>query len=106
MKITRVYPNTDLRCSFDGLREIAKKSETDASTLVFINTARTAFKMLTGEYLVYYRNGTKRIPFEAIRHLPEHFGGSPAQMDSAIRKSLEEKLAYKHREVLALAKEK
>lgn len=105
MKITRLFVNTDLRCSFDGLRAIAKKAETDASTIVFINTARTAFKMLTGEYLVYYKNGTRRIPLDAIKHLPEHFGGSPVQMDSAIRKSLEEKLSLKHRDALAHAKE-
>lgn len=104
MKITRLFLNTDLRCGFEGLRLVAKKSgETDA--VVFMNTARTAFKMLTGEYLVYFKTGGRRIPIEAIKHLPEHFGGSPAQMDAAVRKSLEEKLALKHRSSLAMAKE-
>ena len=95
MKITRVFLNSDLRCSFDGLRAIAKRARTKPdSNIIFINTSRTGFKLLSGDkYLVYYKNGQRRIPIEALRHLPEHFGGSQFEMDSAISHCVKTALA-------------
>lgn len=96
MRITRVFLGSDLRCSFDGLRALAVKAKTkinEDSSVLFINTARTKFKMLRANtYLVYYSNGNRRIPLEAIGHLPQAFGGTEAEMDDAIRKSIAEKI--------------
>lgn len=94
MKLTRVFLDQDLRCSFEGLRKIAEDAKTDLkkSTLVFINAKKTSFKLLHQDsYLVYYKNGNRRIPLEALRHLPETFGGSEMDMQGAIRKTLLER---------------
>ena len=95
MKITRVFLSSDLRCSFDGLRALATKEKTNLvkTTVIFINTARTKFKLLVDDkYLIYYSNGSRRIPLEALVHLPQAFGGTDVEMNQAIRKSLEERL--------------
>lgn len=93
MRITRVYLDIDMRQAFEGLRGIAKKEATESSVVFFMNRKATSFKMLVNnQYLVYYKNGNRRIPLDAIQHLPKSFGGSEAEMNSAIRKSLEGKL--------------
>lgn len=92
MKLTRVFLETDMRMSFDGLRKLAaeNKAGLDAdSTIMFMNRKGTKFKVLrANKYLVYYSNGTQRIPLEALSELPEAFGGSALEMREAIRKSL------------------
>ena len=98
MRVTRVFLDSDLRKSFDGLRDLADKANTNLtapdSSVLFINTARTKFKLLrANQYLVYYNNGDKRIPLEAIEHLPQAFGGTDAEMSQAIRKSIESKFS-------------
>lgn len=95
MRLTRVFLDTDLRCAFEGLRAVAKQAKTDldGSTVIFMNRRATAFKMMhKNSYLVYYKNDDKRIPLDALRHLPEHFGGTEMEMNSAIRKTIMEKL--------------
>lgn len=96
MNITRVFLDTSMIMGFEGLREVAKKAKTPVTadtTIVFINKKMTSFKMLTkNAYLVYYKNGNRRIPLDAIRYLPTHFGGSEMEMNQAIKKSLESKL--------------
>lgn len=106
MRLTRVFLDIDLRNAFDGLRKIADKSQptkaqqntprhlrNDDTTFLFINTARTKFKMLrANQYLVYYSNGAQKIPLEAIQFLPQAFGGTEAEMSQAIRRSIETKL--------------
>lgn len=96
MRITRVFQDTDLRLSFDGLRELIKENNAglgENSRILFINRARTAFKLLVSDtYLVFYRNGNRRIPLEALVHLPQNFGGSEIEVSAAIRKTLELKV--------------
>lgn len=73
---------------FDGLREMARKAKTkidEESTVFFLNKKQTAFKVIRGkDYIVYYRNGNKQIPLEALLHLPQAFGGSRTEMDKTI----------------------
>lgn len=94
MRVTRLFLNTDLRKSFVGLREVAKKSGVPVgpdSCMLFINSKCTSFKILkANEYVVYYTNNNKRIPLKALRHLPEEFGGTETEMSGAIEKSLRE----------------
>lgn len=92
MRITRVILDSDMRCSFDGLRKIAEDCSAglnNDSTIMFMNRKTTMFKVLRGnKYLVTYSNGHKRIPLEAISELPEAFGGTALEMNEAIKKSL------------------
>jgi hypothetical protein len=90
MRLTRVFLDQDLRSGFEGLRKIAKEVETNLEgSVVFINRRMTSFKLLHQDaYLIYYKNGNRRIPIEALRHLPESFGGSELEMKGAIKKSL------------------
>jgi hypothetical protein len=96
MKITRVFFNTYMGYGFEGLRQITKDAKTpitEDTTIVFINRPMTAFKYLRGpHYLVYYKNGGRRIPLDALALLPTFFGGSQTEMDQAIKKSLVKKL--------------
>lgn len=98
MRITRVFLDVDLRQSFDGLRDMATKAKAELkgdTTILFINAARTKFKVLRSDtYLIYYSNGGKRIPIEAIRYLPKAFSGSHMEMNNAIKTSLQSKLNY------------
>lgn len=95
MRLTRVFLETDLRCAFDGLRMIAKNSKTklEDTTVLFMNRKCTAFKMLTNNtYCIYYRNGSRRIPLEALSELPMAFGGSAMEMNEAIKKVVVKRL--------------
>lgn len=98
MRLTRVFLDVDLRQAFHGLRVLAKKAHTPVSpesSILFINAARTKFKLLrANKYLVCYNNGTRRIPLEAIAHLPQAFGGTDTEMTAEIRKSIEVKLGF------------
>ncbi len=103
MKITRVFFGVDMRQNFDGLHKVAAQAKTPIlshSVLVFINTKRTMFKMLSGDkYLVYYKAKTGRMPIEALRYLPQGFGGSEMEMTGAIKQSLKEKGVYDAKKV-------
>jgi hypothetical protein len=93
MRITRVFLDTDMRMSFEGLRKIAQEAKTklgEDSMILFLNHAATKFKVLTAnKYVVYYSNGHRRIPLDALKHLPSTFGGTEL---AAIKKSLEGKV--------------
>lgn len=97
MRLTRVFLDIHLGQNFQGLNTIAKKAKTpcdESTTLLFINKAMTAFKVLRGkDYLVYYKNGNRRIPMDAIQYLPKQFTGSETEMTGAIRESLLKSMA-------------
>lgn len=98
MKITRVYLDVDMRQNFDGLRKVMSKDKPSignsalSTTTLFINRKRTSFKMLADQFLVFYKSNKGRIPLDALKYLPQSFGGSEMEMNDAIRKSLEQKL--------------
>jgi hypothetical protein len=102
MRITRVYFDIDMRQSFEGLREVAKSTKAEIgntalnTTIVFINTKRTMFKVLQNNTLiVFYKSPSGRIPIDVLVYLPQNFGGSDMEMNDAIRKSLYAKLQDK-----------
>ncbi len=88
----------DMRQNFDGLRKVIEREKPEIGnaaksvTILFINRKRTAFKLLAGDFLVFYKSSHGRIPLDALKYLPETFGGSVMEMNDAIRKSLREKL--------------
>lgn len=96
MRLTRVFLNTFMGYGFEGLREIAKEAKSKLgpdTNVLFLNRKMTSFKMvLNDNYIVYYKNGGRKIPLDAIAHLPENFGGSQMEMSEAIKKSLISKL--------------
>jgi hypothetical protein len=102
MKIARVFLDFDMRCSFEGIRETLKKNKIDLKTIgsdfvvILMNRKTTAFKILIDNaYIVYFKNGNRRIPLEAIQYLPQRFGGSEAEFNKAVEKVLLQKLATK-----------
>ncbi len=96
MKMTRVFFGVHMGQAFQGLTTIVKESKTTLtpdSNIVFINRKMTAFKVLRGkDYLVYYNNGKHQIPLDALKFLPQQFGGSKFEVDKMIEKSLRTKL--------------
>lgn len=101
MRIARVFLDTDLRQGFQGLHLLLLKSKINPNNLdpnnyyVFMNRQNTKFKLISGKYLVYYNNGNRRIPLEAIQYLPKNFGGTETQMNEAIKKTLEKRLGHR-----------
>lgn len=98
MRITRVYLDVDMRQNFDGLNKVMASAKvaignsSPTTVILFINRKRTAFKMLADKYMVFYKSDHGPIPLDALKYLPQVFGGSPTEMNEAIRKSLEQKL--------------
>lgn len=92
MKLARVFLETDMRMGFQGLHRLLIKNHVNPQNLnpdhyyVFMNRARTKFKVISGQFLVYFNNGNRLIPLEAIQYLPKNFGGSELEMSDAIRK--------------------
>lgn len=92
MKIARVFLETDMRMGFQGLHRVLGNNKINPlgldpeSYYVFMNRKRTKFKVISGKYLVYFNNGNRMIPLEAIQYLPRNFGGSQLEMSEAIRK--------------------
>jgi hypothetical protein len=92
MKLARVFLETDMRMGFQGLHRLLSKNQISPMNLnpehyyVFMNRARTKFKVISGHYLVYFNNGKRLIPLEAIQYLPKNFGGTQLEMSEAIRK--------------------
>lgn len=84
---------------FQGLRNLMKSAKInpellpEKSFIVFINKAGTKFKLLAGNsYLVYYNNGNRQIPLEALQRLPEFFDGKRFNIKGAIMKTIESKV--------------
>jgi len=98
MKIARVFLDQDMRMGFQGLHQILRDIKVNPENLdpdnyyIFMNRAATKFKLITGKYMVYFNNGHRRIPLDAIQYLPRNFGGKETDMNEAIRKSLVKKL--------------
>jgi hypothetical protein len=78
-----------LRLGFDGLKDLMGDARPDERAMViFINRRMNSFKLVIDDhYMVYYRS-KRRIPLDAIRHLPQNFGGTDLEVRGAIRKSL------------------
>lgn len=98
MQIARVFFNVHMGQNFQGLLRICrdnrlKPEQNPESYVVFINTAKTKFKLLIGDkYLVYHSNGNKVIPLDAIQFLPHAFTGREFKFDAAIEKLVRNKL--------------
>lgn len=99
MEIARVFLDQDMRCNFPGLIKTLKKAQIEPGTLpdrsfiVFLNGKGTKFKLLVGNsYIVYYSNGDRPIPMNAITHLPSCFEGRKFDFTKAVTKTLEGKI--------------
>lgn len=94
MKIARIFFDSDMRQGFQGMHGVLQKAKVDHRNLdpadfyIFMNHARTKFKLLSGQYLVYFNNGNRRIPLEAIQYLPSNFGGSQLDLERAMTNAL------------------
>ncbi len=92
MRIARIFLDTSMNQGFQGLHRVLLKAKINPENLdpeayyVFMNSKRTKFKVITGKYLVYFNNGEKQIPLEALQYLPRNFGGSQLEMTDMVRK--------------------
>lgn len=105
-RLIRLFLDTDLRCSHDGLAEIAAKSKikvenlTPGELLVFVNSSKTQVKVFAAHNTVAsHKNPSgRRLMMDSLRYIPEAFGGSGRiDMDAAIKKALEKVMAKKKR---------
>lgn len=97
--IARVFFDCDLRCAFDGLHSLMRKSgmkpELTTDFVIFFNRSRTKFKLISGSYLAYYSNGDRKIPLTAIQYLPAAFGGDEMNLERAMTKAMRKDIAKK-----------
>lgn len=94
-----MFLDVSMGLGFQGLTRVMTEAKikvsalSDRSVIVFVNRAGTKFKCLIGTtYLVYFNNGDKRFPLEAIANLPSAFQGTTFDFNRAIEKTLRTKL--------------
>jgi hypothetical protein len=95
-RVLQVFLNADLRCSHDGLREIAKKGGLDVKDLqagqyiVFLNAAKDRLKLYAAGNVVAYMKQPDRgkIDPRMIAELPRAFNGTAIQYEVAIKEAL------------------
>lgn len=98
MQIARVFFDVNMQKNFDGLLKVCHKEgfkpeAQKESYVVFINKAKTRFKLLVNNtYLIYHDNGTRRFPLDAIQYLPQAFKGETFDFSKSIEKTLLDKM--------------
>lgn len=109
-RVLQVFLNADLRCSHDGLREIAKKGGLDVKDLqpgqyiVFLNAAKDRLKLYASGNVVAYMkqpDGGKIDP-RMIAELPRAFNGTTINYESAIKEALIKVFARRGRKLEAV----
>lgn len=92
-RILRFFPNADLRCMHDGLREIALENDIDPRTLkpgeflIFCNTKQTMLKIFApGNTIAVTKSPDgRRLDLNVIRFIPRFFNGTEFNYDEALR---------------------
>lgn len=109
-RVLQVFLNADLRCSHDGLREIAKKGGLDVKDLqpgqyiVFLNAAKDRLKLYAANNVVAYMkqpDGGKIDP-RMIAELPRAFNGTTINYETAIKEALMKIFARRGRKLEAV----
>ncbi len=96
MKILRIFPETAMYYSHQGLRSIAAKNKIDVDELemgeflVFINKRLNSVKILTaGNVLCYLKTiDQRRLEMKTIQMIPAFFEGSQFKYDKALEQVL------------------
>jgi hypothetical protein len=97
MQVIHYFPDTHLGRGHNGLRAIAKRHRKDISNLedgqfaLFINVARTAFKMFAaGNIIVHHKTPDNSvISPQTIRLLPKYFNGGQLDFRGALAEAVE-----------------
>lgn len=100
LRILRFFPQSDLRCSHDGLRVLAKKNGVDpwklapGEFLVFANNLQNKLKIYApGNVLVYLKSpDNHRIDLDIIRLIPRFFNGTEFNYPAALQKLITDKI--------------
>lgn len=93
-RVLRFFPNSDLRCSHDGLRKIAKKFKIEpyeleqGEFLVFANTKQNRIKVYAPGNIVAYLKHDQRIDLDMIRLIPSYFNGQAFDFEGAEKQML------------------
>lgn len=102
-RILRYFPNCDLRCGHEGLRDIAKKQGVDpwelspGEFLVFANAVQNRLKIYApGNVIAYLVNPDyRKIDLDIVRLIPRFFNGTEFNYKAALAKMVDEKLERK-----------
>lgn len=97
MIVTEVFFDVNMSNGHSGLTDILKQAKVKLGKnrcAVFINTSKTALKMLTPDnVLLHLRQPSNRpIEMEAIKHLPYCVGGNELSYNKALESALLSKL--------------
>lgn len=105
-KLLHIFWETDMRCSHEGLKAVAKKKRFPLSDMkqgdcvVFVNRQLTRVKMFASgtKCMLYIAEGNKRIEPDTIRLLPGYIvGGAELDYLGALQESINQRLAKRAR---------
>lgn len=99
-KVKRVFINVNMRSQHDGLTELAKQNGihpeklSTGEYLVFVNTRRTAVKLMTKEKVIaHYKSPQGHvIDLNVIKHIPNAFDGKEINYSKALELAIDQKL--------------
>lgn len=100
-KIIRFFPDSDLRCSHEGLKVIAMEHKIDpwnlkpGEFLVFANRRMSALKIYApGNIIAYVKSPDHRqIDLNIVRLIPRFFNGTEFNYSGAVAEMLRVKMA-------------
>lgn len=101
LRIIRYFPDSDLRCGHEGLREVAKKNGVDpwelapGEFLVFANHLKNKMKIYApGNVIAYLKSpDNRRIDLDVVRLIPRFFNGTQFNYDAAVKSMVLKKMA-------------
>lgn len=97
-RVVHYFPNTDIRCGHDGLKQIAIKAGfrevKPGEYLLFVNRKKTHLKVMAANNIVaHYRSPCGRVDLRAIQYIPEAFNGEGFDFNRSLRSLLVKDLA-------------
>jgi|SRR5581483_109634 len=108
-RVLQVFLNADLRCSHDGLTEIAKKGGLNVKELkpgqyvVFLNAAKNRMKLYAANNVVAYFKSPEGgiIDPRTLCDLPRAFNGTSINYEAALKEALVKVFARRGRKIEA-----
>lgn len=108
-RLLHIFWDVSMALQHDGLTELLKKNKAPlphqlnpGEMLLFVNKRKDKFKVIAGTsetesngVLAYYKTRGRPIDVQALKYIPEAFNGQRIEYNSALKRTLEERLNKK-----------
>lgn len=105
-RLLHIFWDVSMALQHDGLTELLKKNKAPlphqlnpGEMLLFVNKRKDKFKVIAGTsetesngVLAYYKTRGRPIDVQALKYIPEAFSGQTIKYNSALKRTLEERL--------------